>query len=119
MISDKAKEEIEAMAKADVALYGTDKRPTGTTRPVRIRYRGEWLVMPSGKTIWRLRSHAKNALTNSMRNPVWYSYDDGAHRIYGTNTLIGRGEFEAARECYKEAILREVEFVEVDEVPTQ
>lgn len=53
------------------------KTPKGVNRkiePTRIKYKGEFIALHSGKTIWNRPSHAKLALLNHIKDSI-HSYN--------------------------------------------
>lgn len=45
------------------------------TTPYRIKFRGEFITLKSGKTLWRTQGHAKSAMTNHIQSEAWYGGD--------------------------------------------
>ncbi len=89
-------------------------------KPVRIRYRGKWLILPSGKTIWKRIGDAKSALRNSMQSTCEFDrYPDGVrgYRLRGSKEFIGDyGRKEVCDAYCFQAMLDAVEFINVDPV---
>lgn len=95
------------------------------TKPVRIKIKstGEWLLTPSGKTIWKRKGDAANALALFLEQ-LWgdkFKYDSRANK---SGDIIYKGpdgnhytykQAFVLRHRAKEQIKKElIEFVEVD-----
>ena len=94
-------------------------RPTKATKawkPTRIRYKGEFLTLPSKKTLWRKPGDAKSALVNSMETGelVSYNYDTRSYdRKDGKRKDMNNAEVRELEELLKQEMLALVEFVPV------
>lgn len=108
--------ELKKLLEKDLDKIDATDKPHRRIRPVRIRYKGKFLVMPSGKTIWRRIGDAKAALlVNNFFDPVYYSHKHGGYCLRWDNSkAITWDEAKEYRALYKELLFSTVEFVEFD-----
>lgn len=86
----------------DASFYSA--KPLKHYKPCRIKYDGDYIAVSSGKSVWKHRGHAKNALIN--------------HFQYGKEkAFIVSNGFKDAKEFVKFLDDNKViEFVEFDEI---
>lgn len=107
--------ETERLVEYNFGLLHKDAKKRKQCRPVRIRYDGEWLVLPSGKTIWKRIGDAKSALRNAMPDVLYYDPEIRGYRLRETHSKIGDcGAARLFREHAWNYAQTLVEFVEVD-----
>ena len=111
-------EETIAFVKKEAArqldLFDRPARDTRAWNPTRIRYRGEFLTLPSEKTLWRKPGDAKSALVNAIETGalVSYNYDTRSYdRKDGKRKDMNYAEVSELQKLLKQEIFSLVEFV--------
>ena len=117
-MDESVKKEIEALVKEDLARYKADVKSHKKAKPVRIRYQGKWLIMPSGKTIWKRIGDAKNAMLYHDPSPCYYDpVRNGNYCLRKSKMPIGNwADRKKCTAYYKEILFSSVEFVEVEDL---
>jgi len=72
MASKKLLSAIPAEITNYLALSFKKGKTVKPTTPYRIKFRGEFITLESGKTLWRTKGHAKSAMTNHISSLLWY-----------------------------------------------
>lgn len=83
-------------------------------QPTRIKYKGKFLTLPSGKTLWRRPGDAKSALINAIETGylTLYNYDTRSYdRRDGKHKNMTHAEVRELHELLKQEMLALVEFV--------
>jgi hypothetical protein len=109
--------ELNAATEELLSNIAKDNRKQRPAKPVRIRYNGGWLVLPSGKTIWKRIGDAKSALRNFLGcyQIAYYDVDMRGYRLVKSKRFIGDyNEKKTCEEYVFAKMLESVEFVEVD-----
>lgn len=72
MASKKSPSAIPSEITDYLALSFKKGKTVKPTTPYRIKFRGEFITLESGKTLWRTKGHAKSAMTNHISSQIWY-----------------------------------------------
>jgi len=124
------RDEIEKNAESWLKRLSPISKPIKSPTPVRILYNGQFLILPSGKTIWKSVGDAKNALRyafehSNLQNslfifdpprPLAMNIDWGAAKVYSyddTNCFYTSKETGIILEEIYQQVCKKVSFVRV------